>query len=58
MADSGIRRGKWVECTVCGKRIWKEQSRLDESATGQFTCSRAHWKIAHKRFWENWRKAQ
>lgn len=48
--------GKWFNCVVCGERVWKFRSAIEASSTGQFACSREHWQIAHKQFWEKRRE--
>jgi len=36
------KTGKFVKCEVCGKKIWRKQSKYEHSKSGKFFCNKAH----------------
>lgn len=43
----GRRKGKFVVCSICGKKIWRMPRHLDHSRSGKYFCSKScqtHWR--------------
>ena len=39
--NCGTKKGQWVECAYCGKKVYRTISRIEKNESGYFYCSRA-----------------
>ncbi len=35
------RKGKFIECDICGKKTWKQPKQINHSKSGKFFCSKS-----------------
>ena len=40
-ATKGRRRGKFINCTICNKQVWKQPKALLHSKSGKFFCGKS-----------------